>query len=235
MRFNPEIFGSVIVAVGSFNPAIFSPDWLLSRKLIGSGDCDAAQQAGSLIVTSQVSAFETDWFHLQVVDNQFSLTSKGALTPAIRDLAQGIFETVPHTPVTAVGLNFLGHFKMATEEDYHLVGDTLAPKAVWREIYDQNTFDVGLADMQVFVYRAKRGQSPDSPDRVTIQLQPSSKIKVGIYLSSNDHRAKFASEPANANAASAALIVQNYWEASLSEAERVFDGLLSNATAKGPM
>ena len=33
-----DIFGSSVVAVGAFNPAIFSPDWLERNKLIGQDD-----------------------------------------------------------------------------------------------------------------------------------------------------------------------------------------------------
>jgi hypothetical protein len=116
-----EILTSSIVAVGDFNPAIFSPDWLERNDLIGEGDADTAREGGRtrsmMLVSHQATTFETEWFALQVLESQFSLTSKDVLSPAFKDLAVGIFQLVPHTPVTAVGLNFLGHFKLASEHD----------------------------------------------------------------------------------------------------------------------
>ena len=114
-----EIFTSSVVAVGDFNPAIFSPDWLEGNKLIGKSDADTVRESKSMISSHQVTSFETKWFALQVLENRFSLTSKDALSPALKDLAVGIFQLVPHTPVTAVGLNFLAHFKLTSEEEYH--------------------------------------------------------------------------------------------------------------------
>lgn len=233
MKFHPEIFGSAIVAVGSFNPAIFTPDWLLSGGLIGKGDRDAAIAGGgnNFVISKQAAAFETDWFGIQVLDNQFTLASKGALTPALRDLAEGVFQTVPHTPVTALGLNFLGHFPMGNEALYHKVGDVLAPKDIWHTVYP-GEMDAGLGDLQVFVRKGKRADPSSSPDRVTIQVQPSSKVKLGIFLASNDHRAKvFDSNNKTTNAGMAAQVIHSDWEGAWKEAERVFDSLLDAAVS----
>jgi hypothetical protein len=204
VNLSPDIFGSSIVAVGAFNPAIFSPDWLLSIGVIGAGDRDAAVKSANLIVSQQVSSFETDWFRLQVVDNQFSIHSKVALSHAFRDLAHGILATVPHTPVTAIGLNFMGHFSMGSEERYHAVGDALVPKRIWHSVFPGETIDAGLGDLQVIIGRHKRGEAPSTPDRITMHIQPSSKVKVGIFVSLNDHYAAFARDKSKANADEAA-------------------------------
>lgn len=110
----PEIFSSSIVAVGAFNPAIFSPDWLERNTLIGAEDAETARQSTALIISQQVSVVDTDWFTLQVLDNQLTLSSKGVLSPTLRDLAVGIFSLASQTPVTALGMNFVGDYKMAT-------------------------------------------------------------------------------------------------------------------------
>lgn len=229
MRFSPEIFGSSIVAVGAFNPAIFTPDWLFARNLIGATDCDAAKSSEGLLISSQVSTFETDWFHLQIVDGQFSLTSKGALTPAFSDLACGIFESVPHTPITAVGLNFLAHFKMGSDADYHRVGDTLAPKRVWRSVFPGENSFFGLSNLQVIINSGKDGKPSDSLDKLIIQIQPSSRVKMGVFLSSNDHRAQFASKSSDANAGVVSRIIRNDWDAARERAEKAFVGLISES------
>ena len=128
VSYTAEIFGSSIVLVGQFNPAIFTADWLERNSLIGSEDAEYARASTNVLVSHAVAVCETEWFALQVLENQFSLTSKGALSHAFRDLAEGIATLVPHTPVTALGLNFMGHYKMSTEAGYHMVGDVLVPK-----------------------------------------------------------------------------------------------------------
>ena len=91
--------------VGDFNSAIFSPDWLDRYDLIGKDDVEIAHEgelSSALIVAHEVTTFETKWFALQVLENQLSIRSKDALSPALKDLAVGIFQLVPHTPVKAV-------------------------------------------------------------------------------------------------------------------------------------
>jgi hypothetical protein len=183
-----EILTSSIIAVGDFNPAIFTPDWLERNSLIGKDDADIVREGSqrkSLIVSHQVASFETKWFALQVLENQFSLTSKDALSPAFKDLAAGVFQLVPHTPVTAVGLNFMGHFKLATEAEYYRIGDLLAPKDIWKTLYPDDA--AGLADLTIRIQHWKRGEPLKTKDEKRISVQPSNLIKFGVYMSYNDY------------------------------------------------
>lgn len=226
------MFASSVVGLGSFNPAILSPDWLEHHKLIGGQDADAARQGKTLIVTHQVAQFETNWFALQVIENQFSLTSKGAVTTAFKDLVVGILTLLPQTPISAIGLNFMGHFKLATRDEYHKIGDVFAPKAIWLELFPKGL--AGVADLTMLIQDASRDDdTTKSKDMRRISLQPSAIVKQGIYLSYNDHRdlgpdAQSALMPAER----AASIVDNDWETARQEAVRVFDSLISKALSK---
>ncbi len=236
MARTPELLSSSIVAVGAFNPAIFSPDWLERNGLIGKGDADAVRdrdgsQGKSLLISHQVSSFETTWFALQVLDNQFSLTSKDALTPAFKDLAVGIFQLVPHTPVAAVGLNFFAHFKFSSEEEYHRLGDTLAPKGIWKALYPDESS--GLADLTVKIQHWTRGEPLKTKDEKRISIQPSKIIKFGAFMSYNDHHDVTPSEEGDVRPAERmATIIDQEWESSWRDAVRVFDGVLSMALDK---
>lgn len=227
-----EIFGSSIVAIGDFNPAIFSPDWLERNGLLGAQDAEAARQGPSFIASHQVSVFETEWFAVQVLENQFSLTSKGALSPAFMDLAVGILTLVRHTPITAIGLNFMGHFKLASEAEYHKVGDVLAPKIIWDELYPDEEISAGLGVLTVRIQNAPRGTTPKSGDEKRISLQSSGRVKFGIFLSYNNHREIHVDENDNQTSAEcAAEIVTREWQSSWDDAVRVFDGLISKTLA----
>ena len=225
-----DIFGSSVVAVGAFNPAIFSPDWLERNKLIGKGDADGATKSSAIIISHQATVFETEWFALQVLENQFSLTSKGALTPAIKDLAVGIFSLVPHTPITALGLNFLAHFKFGAEAEYHKIGDVLAPKTIWDGLYPEGR-SAGMQVLSIRIQDADRGSDLRTGNEKRISIQPSDKVRFGVLMLLNDHREIRGSADGIFPADQAASIVDSDWQSSCDDAIRVFDYVVSNALA----
>ena len=232
MSYTAEIFGSSIVLVGQFNPAIFTADWLERNSLIGSEDAEYARASTNVLVSHAVAVCETEWFALQVLENQFSLTSKGALSHAFRDLAEGIATLVPHTPVTALGLNYMGHYKMSTEAGYHKVGDVLVPKKLWGELFDPETEKPGMADVTVKIQQMKVGETiASSPDELRINVQPSTTVKWGVFLSCNAHRESFGKVKGKGNAAGAAEVIGVEWEKMWHRAESIFDGILTKATA----
>lgn len=234
MPYTAETLTSSIVAVGHFNPAIFSPDWLELNGLIGKDDADIVRQGSqreSLIVSHQVAVFETKWFALQVLESQFSLTSKDALSPAFKDLAVGIFQLVPHTPITAVGLNFLAHFRLAGEQAWHKVGDRLAPKDIWQALYPNDS--PGLQDVTIRIQRWTRGEPIKTRDEKRISVQPSTKIKFGAFLTYNDHHdVSNGDEDGPRPGERVATVIDTQWESSWQDAVRVFDGVLSMALDK---
>lgn len=235
MTYTAEILTSSIVAVGDFNPAIFSPDWLERNKLIGEGDAATAREGSQgrpLLVSHQVTTFESEWFALQVLENQFSLTSKGVLTPAFKDLATGIFQLVPHTPISAVGLNFVGHFKLANMGEYHKIGDVLAPKDIWAALYPDE-LTAGMAQITIRFQRGTRDKPADTKDEKRITVQPSRNISHGVSLAFNDHHdLTVATDRELTPAEQVAIIVDTQWEHTWKDAVRVFDQVLSMAVTK---
>lgn len=229
------MFGSSVVAVGRFNPPIISPDWLERNKLLGKDDAEAARQAPSFLLSHQVSQFETSWCGVQVLANQFSVQSKGALTEQLKDLIAGIYTLLPQTPVDAIGLNFHGHFKMPSEEAWHRVGDCFAPKQIWDRIFPTDTFNTGLQDLTVRVFPGKRGEVPRNNDHKNITLQPSGQIRGGVYLQLNDNHDLTKPEAADQRtpAERAADIVDREWNVTREQAEKLFEELLSHALATG--
>lgn len=236
MAYAAEILTSVIVAVGDFNPAIISPDWLERNGLIGADDADTARegsQGRQMIVSHQVSTFETEWFTLQVLEDRFSLTSKAVLSPAFKDLAIGIFQLVPHTPVIAVGLNFLGHFKLPNVDDYYRLGDVLAPKDIWETLYPSESNSAGLMEINIKIQPAPRGEQPKTKDEKHIKVQSSQKIKFGVLLSYNDHHDVGTADEDNLRPAEkVAAVIDKEWEHSWKDAVRVFDDVLTMALRK---
>jgi hypothetical protein len=224
-----EVFTSSVVALGRFNPAIFTPDWLEFNRLIGRDDAQGVRESvgkQQLIVSNQVAAFESEWFAIQVLQDKFTLESRGALSPAFKDLVVGIFQLVPHTPITGLGMNFLGHFKMRSADLYHRVGDVLAPKKIWNELYPDET--AGLGELQIKIEQGTRERPVETKDVKRIAVKQSGLFKLGIFFSYNDHRDFGGSaEPSMRPAEKAAQLIDREWEASWQDAERVFDAVLA--------
>lgn len=230
MTLAAEIFSSSIVAVGAFNPAIFSSDWLERNGLIGAKDAEIARQNKSYIVTNQLCAMETDWFALQVLENQFALTSKDALSPAIKDLAVGILSLLSQTPISAIGLNFMGHYRMTSEFEYYKIGDVLAPKQIWGELFPDENSSVGLEMLTIRIDPMQRGTTNVAGDAKRVSLQISTKMKFGIFLSYNDHNVVNADVGGSLTKAEYAVKIANdKWQSSWDDSVRIFDGLISNA------
>jgi hypothetical protein len=223
-----EIFGSSIVVLGSFNPAIFTPDWLERYELIGKEDADKARQ-GEIVVTRPLARFETDWFALQAKEDQLSITSNGALSPGLKDLSVGALALLPHTPIRAVGVNFFAHYKLTSIDEYHKIGDVLAPKEIWHRLFPSDKQASGLGNLTITVEPAKRGEKPSTRDKKNITIQPSSKVISGIYFVFNDHHQPAPEGQSVTSVAWCTNIIEESWQSTWEEAKRVFDEVLDYA------
>lgn len=233
MTYETEVFTSSIVVVGDFNPAIISPGWLARNGLIGEDDAKAAREdqnyGKTLLVSHQVTNFETSWFTLQVLENQFSLTNKEALSTAFKDLAVGIFQLLSHTPANAVGLNFMAHFKLGDKDEYHRVGDKLAPKSIWENAFSEE-FAIGTEHLTMVFQAGGRDDSRKTKDSKRISLQASNRIKYGIKLSLNDHHDVSSCSVHPTQAEKVAEIIDTEWQETWNQAKKAFDHVLSRAT-----
>lgn len=230
MTYTAEIFGSTIVAVGIFNPAMFSVDMLKENGLLGAEDADLARDQGSYVLTRQVSTLETEWARLQVLENQLLIMSKGALSPAVRDIAVGILSLLSYTNISAVGLNFFGHYKMSSRADYHRVGDVFAPKTIWNDIFPTENHNTGMETLTVVVQPARREENAVMGNVKQITLQPSKLIPDGLFLSSNDHYVVEADDQTKIGTAErVARLIETKWEPSWQETNKLFNSLISKA------
>ncbi|MDD4972677.1 MAG: hypothetical protein PHT07_24875 [Paludibacter sp.] len=228
-----EIFESMIVALGAFNPAIFTPGWLAQNNLIGKIDAESANERESLVIMRQVSVIETDWFILQVLEDKLTLASKGAVTPMIKDLAAGILSLIPQTPISAVGLNFTGHYKFENTNEYHKIGDVLAPKRPWEAMFPERA--IGLINLTIKVQPCKRDEIPKSDDEMNIIVQPSTKIRGGgVSFTFNNHKdIKVQKNEFVTYAECAGSLIDEEWEYSRKRAIEVFEGLINAALTDG--
>ncbi len=177
-----------IVLTGSFNPAIFHPLWFGQHGLlpddeakvkVTTKDDDARLAQGLGIVHPRLTQFQLDWVRVQVTQDRFAAIADAGHSLPLRDLVLGTFRLLEHTPVGAMGLNRMMHFPMKDDEEWHLLGDTLAPKDFWREVLDGRP---GLRSLTI------EGKRHGSEARVmTVKIEPSLRVTNGIFLETNEH------------------------------------------------
>lgn len=170
-----EMDGASIVMIGSFNPAIFQPRWLGVQGLIRP---EEAETAKITVIQAEVADFSTEWFQVQVLQNRLMLASVDPRHyAALRDLCAGIFDLLPHTPITAFGINRQFHFSMPSIEAWHSIGHRLAPKDAWNPIMEKP----GLRSMTIQGLRKQI-----DPGILYIKVEPSLRINPGVFVEVNE-------------------------------------------------
>ena len=223
-----EIFRAQIVLVGDFNPPIFSPEWLNANGLLGDDDTTDAKEHESLVISPTISRFETEWFSLQVIQQQFVLASKGPVTPLIRDLAIGIFTLVDQTPVSGIGHNFWADYKMPSAQEWHKVGDILAPKKIWRSVNPDENQSIGMSDLTIEIDPVKRCEVNTTGQKVRLTVAYSRQIQNGVSFFINNHYPISPDKIMKTSSARSGVdLISKRWETDLQESKRMFDGVLS--------
>lgn len=227
---SPENSGATLVLLGAFAPPNFSPDWMLSNKLIGEGD-RAAANSHQLIVSHQVTVWETEWFGIQASPERLLLRGVGPVTPALRDLAMGVLTLLPETPVEALGMNFSTHFKIGGREIYHKIGDVLAPKDIWKTLVPEG-HSVGMSDLTVLIQPFQRDGVVSTKDSVQISVQPSNSVAGGIFININNHKNIAERDATKSKPAEIAFeIIEKEWESLWQSSGETMVKLLEGAIA----
>jgi hypothetical protein len=168
---------SSIVLVGVFDPLRFQPHWFRSEKLLGEAE---SEHADIKIIHAQLVDWSTDWFDLQVVATRFAVTAKvESRAESLRDLAIGTFQLLEHTVTSALGMNRTMHYDVGGEENWNRIGDTLAPKDLWRPSLRNRP---GMRTLQIEETKRADGL----PGRAVITVQPSLKYKHGVFFDVNN-------------------------------------------------
>ncbi len=168
--------GVSIVAIGSFNPAIFHPTWFARQGLIRDAEAEASDVR---VVSPDVTVVKLEWFTLQVTSERFSVETRDARKyQPLRDLVAATFGILEHTPIRAFGFNSIQWFQLDSEAAWHGFGNHFAPKPSWDGILDQP----GLNTLTI------QGTRPDcSANRVQISIQPAAVVQNGVVINVNEH------------------------------------------------
>lgn len=229
MRIEPELSGVTVVLLGSFNPAIFTPAWfglqgLLSKATVGSAELDVAHPS--------LTQFVAEWLRLRVRADRFEAETTQAPTIRLRDLVARTFsECLPHTPVTALGINRDVHFRVRTGAERDRIGRSLAPVGPWGEWGRLIEPDGTHGGMISLTMRQHRLEDRPPGDQINVTVEPSTRLgDLGVYVRVNDHYTVSESD----NGAGSRVIekLESEFEESSERSERLIDQVMSLAAAE---
>lgn len=168
--------GHSIVLVGSFNPPIFQPAWFAAHDLLTEREAEAAEIE---VIHTDVVVFRLEWGDVQVARDRFAVNSARAPDPVVlRDLVEGTFNILSHTPVTAMGINRNVHFEMPSLGSWDNVGANLVPRDFWSEFLEE-------PGMRSLTVEARRDD--ELPGYIRVKVEPSNKFEPGVFIQVNHH------------------------------------------------
>jgi hypothetical protein len=212
---NPAILGASVVAVGSFNPAIFSPAWFSLQELIPKAEADDALVEAIL---PGAAKFRLDWLEVTVLPNRLILsTNQPQSVRILRDLVVGTFQLLNHTPISAVGLNRDAHFHLESEGRWRAIESALISK---------HLLDEALSEPQTQSVRFSGSRTDDFAGQFLLTIEHSVLIQPGIYIGTNDHF-DFDQESRQSGADQLVALLESEWDNSVNRSDRVWETVLA--------
>lgn len=173
-----DFVGTGIVLIGACDPLLFQPKSLVEKGLISETD---ASQLRYDILSQDITVLRLPWVQIVAETTKITATTtlEAPLGEPIRDFLLAYCDALPIRRFTAVGLNHDTHFGVPDEESWHKVGHTLAPKAFWAPLVG----NPGMLSIAI------KGSPEDGREHgaVNIRVEPSLRIKPGVYVQVNDH------------------------------------------------
>jgi len=206
-----------IVLVGSLNPGIFHPEWFRRQGILLPQE---AEEAKTKIVSPEVTEIRFLDMKLDVFPDRLVLeTTDVSRAEKLQDVLINVLAKLPHTPVTACGLNNAIQFDLNDEAYWHTIGHTLAPKElIWDDLLEKP----GMALLMI-----KGVRTGDFPGEVNVNVAPAKKFSHGLLVSSNFHYTVPAKEGDTPQSERVSRYVQEMWKPALEKARavayRIFD------------
>lgn len=163
-----------IVLIGTFNPAIFQPEWFRTHDLLPEAEVNAATSVREkMYVANDAAMIDFGSVKLEVITDRWAITTdRPDWFTDIGSLVTSIFDLLSHTPVKVFGANFIEHWPKdrASADDVVKRWLPLEPLA------------------KIIGTPVRLGGSVHSEwegYRTTLWLEPSTQLKGGIFATQN--------------------------------------------------
>lgn len=194
---------------GHFNPLIVQPDWLLAQGLIDEKDRESVLESEQAIVTPEYAAIRLPWLVLEITRDSayLSSTRESETLDRVREIAIGLFSSLPHTPITSINVAYSWHMYVEQDRWTELL-EALAPAGPFVDVLNGE-----------IAFDTLRQRAPYEDHRLTITLQPSRLEGLVAFLQVDsewpipEHLAQ--------NAGHALSLLDGHWDEMRHNAERI--------------
>ena len=119
---------ATVVLTGSFNPAIFYPEWFREQEILPEIEVSSAESATDLVITRQATVIRFMSLRLEALGERWTLTSERPdWFKDLGPITTSIFDKLPHTPVKALTMTFLEHRRVRRSPAEAIEGWLTAP------------------------------------------------------------------------------------------------------------
>jgi hypothetical protein len=138
------------------------------------------QESSVRIVSNDVADIEMRGIRIVCLKDRLSIgTHDPSRYEMMQDWLSLIIVLLPHTPVTALGINPYVHYRMANDtERWHRIGHKLAPKKIWEELFT----DPGMQRLTIKCPRTDKFEGA-----IYVTVEPSVRFIPGLYVLVNHH------------------------------------------------
>lgn len=215
---NPIFQEVSTVLIGSFNPAIFHPEWLFRNELISKDDLEEQDVE---IIHKDITKFSLSWLSIQVQHDKFmARTNDPSQFLPFKDLIVSILTVLEHIPIEKMGINYSVTYDMGNEKDWNYVGDSLVPKSIWEETLPK---PVGMSSLAV------ESQREDTfKGYIHVTIGPVKAKGYGINFSVNNHIEKHE----NQESLDSTNILMENWEKAIKYAKKITETTIKKALEK---
>lgn len=136
-----------VVLLGSFNTLIFHPLWLLKKRLIPESDVVNKQ----IVINSQVSQYPIgDWMQMTVTPDRCEFKiQKPERIVVMKDLIMGTLNSLPETPIIAMGINRGNIINLGDAGSFYKFGSKLAILDIWKDcLHTPRLRDIIIEDVE---------------------------------------------------------------------------------------
>jgi hypothetical protein len=201
-----------IVLIGDLNPHIFQPEWFVIQKLLGEQEGSSAKIE---IIHSDIAVFNIDWLRFESTRTRLVATTRDdRYHEVLRDLIVGTFTVLSHTPLKMLGINTTFDYLVNDEKTWHGIGDTLAPKDIWKKMMD----NPGLSQLAI---ASKAVETDNCKNIVRVTVGPVN-VKLGLRIHINDHYELIAKDK-SLGSGEIIDILKKEWDASQKKAISIKD------------
>jgi hypothetical protein len=234
MHISPQISAASIVALGHFNPLIFTTDWLKDKEIVVGNDFEELK---TKIVHPEIVSYQLPWGNFQTDRNQFTVSAVREPLVRVYDFFVRCFQILPETPIKAVGINREVHFSAGSEAAADRIGDALAPKDFWGDFVRADGKKSGglraLVMEQSLKSKGQRARLDGKMGYIQVRVESSLQrdMPFGIFVQVNDHFDLVKDGDKLSDGRAVAELVAETFENSIKNSEHLIDRVMELALA----